>query len=146
MILIINGPNLNLLGRREPEIYGSVSFEDYLEKLSGLYTGEEIEYFQSNSEGELINAVQRGSIDSRCTGIIINPGGYSHYSVAIADAVAAAGKPVVEVHISNIHARESYRQRSITATKASGVIAGFGLEGYALAIEALQRLVTRHDA
>ena len=133
MICIINGPNLNLLGKREPEIYGSEDFGSCLERLRADFPGEEIRYFQSNSEGAIIDAIQRHGFDPACRGIIINPGAYSHYSIAIADAIAAVPARIVEVHISNIHAREQYRQRSVTAGKAAGVIAGLGLEGYRLA-------------
>ena len=137
MILIINGPNLNLLGKREPHIYGTRSFEDYLETLRKAFPKEIIEYFQSNSEGELIDAIQAAGFNPECNGIIINPGAYSHYSIAIADAFASVPARIIEVHISNIHAREEYRRHSVTAEKADGVIAGLGLEGYRLAITAL---------
>lgn len=142
MILIINGPNLNLLGSREPEIYGTESFESYLEKLRMEFPHEEIEYFQSNSEGEIIDAVQAfgcpgGAKNGVCRGVIINPGAYTHYSIAIADAIGACTVPVVEVHISNIHAREDYRRRSVTASRARGLISGLGLPGYRLAILSL---------
>ena len=134
MILIINGPNLNLLGKREPEIYGEESFEKYLEKLRLKFPREDIEYFQSNSEGDIINAIHKGGYDSGCKGIIINPGAYSHYSLAIADAFSSVPVPIVEVHISNIHSREEYRRHSVTAEKATGVIAGLGLHGYEAAL------------
>lgn len=135
-IVIVNGPNLNLLGTREPDIYGKESFEDYLESLRGAFPNERIEYFQSNSEGEIIDTIQKfGIYDAEnCKGIVINPGAYSHYSIAIADAIAACKIPVVEVHVSNIHSRESYRRNSVTAEKCRGVIAGLGLDGYRLAI------------
>lgn len=134
MLLILNGPNLNLTGKREPDIYGSRSFEDFLQLLRSDFPNEEIEYIQSNSEGTLIDVIQEYGFMPDCRGIILNPGAYSHYSLAIADAIAAVETPVVEVHISNIHAREEYRRRSVTAEKAKGVIAGLGLEGYRLAI------------
>lgn len=137
MILILNGPNLNLLGKREPEIYGSESFESYLEKLRHDFPSVEIEYLQSNAEGAIIDAIQEYGYYPDCRGIIINPGGYSHYSVAIADAISAVSVPVIEVHISNIHTREQYRRNSITAERAKGVIAGLGLKGYYLAIQYL---------
>ena len=137
MILIINGPNLNLLGKREPHIYGTRSFEDYLETLRKAFPKEIIEYFQSNSEGELIDAIQAEGFNPECKGIIINPGAYSHYSIAIADAFASVPAKIIEVHISNIHAREEYRRHSVTAEKADGVIAGLGLEGYRLALIAI---------
>lgn len=135
MLTIINGPNLNLLGKREPEIYGHKSFKEFLEQLRSDYPDEKIEYFQSNIEGEIVDALQRSGFDPACRGIILNPGGYTHYSVAIADAVAAVSAGVVEVHISNIHSREEYRRVSVTAEKAEGLIAGLGLEGYRLAVE-----------
>lgn len=140
MFLIINGPNLNLLGKREPDIYGDVSFDDCLKSLRRSFPGEAIEYFQSNSEGDIIDTLQHYGFNPECRGIVINPGAYSHYSIAIADAMAAISTPVVEVHISNIHAREPYRHTSVTAGKARGVIAGLGLEGYRLAIGFLSNL------
>ena len=139
MILIINGPNLNLLGTREPEIYGRETFESFLETLRREYPETILEYFQSNSEGALIDRIQHAGFDGDCEGIIINPGAYSHYSIAIADAYAAIPKRIVEVHISNIHAREEYRRHSVTAEKATGVIAGLGLDGYRLAVDFLKR-------
>jgi 3-dehydroquinate dehydratase-2 len=134
-IVIINGPNLNLLGRREPEIYGNTSFENYFEKLKAQFPETDLFYLQSNVEGELINMIQENGFNA--DGIILNAGGYSHTSVAIADAVASVDSPVVEVHISNIYARESYRQHSITASKCTGSITGLGLKGYELAIRFL---------
>ncbi len=131
-IAIINGPNLNLLGKREPEVYGTETFESYLEKLKTIYPAIKFEYFQSNVEGELINALQQYgfSVD----GIIFNPGGYTHTSVAIGDAVAAISTKVVEVHISNIFGREEFRKNSHVSAKCVGVISGLGLKGYELAI------------
>jgi 3-dehydroquinate dehydratase II len=131
-IAIINGPNLNLLGKREVEIYGNESFDTYLQTLKSRYANIEISYFQSNVEGELINEIQRAgfSVD----GIIFNPGGYSHTSVAIGDAVAAVPAPVIEVHISNIFSREDFRKHSYVSAKAAGVISGLGLKGYELAL------------
>ena len=137
MILIINGPNLNLLGRREPNIYGTTPFDSFLEGLKKEFSEEEIVYFQSNCEGEIIDAIQQYGLNSRCKGIVINPGAYSHYSLAIADAFSSVEVPIVEVHISNIHSREDFRRVSVTASKAKGVIAGLGLEGYRLAITSL---------
>ena len=134
-ITIINGPNLNLLGKREPDVYGNTSFEDYLNKLRSTFPDVEIEYFQSNIEGELINALQDAGFSK--DGIIINPGGYTHTSVAIGDAVAAIKAPVVEVHISNIHAREEFRKLSHVSAKVKGTIAGLGLKGYELALRFL---------
>jgi len=130
-IAIINGPNLNLLGTREPDVYGSQTFEQYFEKLKSQFPDIQFEYFQSNVEGELINALQKYGFDY--TGIIINPGGYTHTSVAIGDAIAAIRAPVIEVHISNVHAREDFRKISHVSAKAKGTIAGLGLQGYALA-------------
>ena len=132
-IAIINGPNLNLLGKREPEVYGSLSFEQYLQQLQAQYPSVLFTYFQSNVEGELINAIQAAGADA--DGIVLNPGGYTHTSVAIGDAIAAISVPVVEVHISNIHAREDFRKISHVSAKAKGTIAGLGLTGYALAVQ-----------
>lgn len=132
-IAIINGPNLNLLGKREPDVYGNESFEDYLAKLRGEHSDIEILYFQSNIEGELIDAIQKYGFD--CDGIIINPGGYTHTSVAIGDAIASIKTPVIEVHISNIHAREEFRKLSHVSAKAKGTVCGLGLFGYSLAIQ-----------
>jgi 3-dehydroquinate dehydratase II len=133
-ILIINGPNLNLLGQRETDIYGNETFESYLVKLKEMYSVVELEYYQSNVEGEIINKLQEAG--SRYDGIILNAAGYSHTSVAIADAVAAIKTPVIEVHISNIYAREEYRHISLTGKNCKGVITGFGLDSYRLALEA----------
>ena len=132
-IQIINGPNLNLLGMREPGIYGSQSFEDYLLELKNLYSILEIDYFQSNVEGELINKLHE--VGFQYDGIIINAGGYTHTSVAIADAIAGINTPVIEVHISNIYAREEFRHVSLTGKNCRGVLTGFGLDGYRLALE-----------
>ena len=130
--LIINGPNLNLLGKREPEIYGNQSFDDYLVKLKAEFPAISIEYFQSNVEGEIINSIHETGLKK--DGIIINPGGYSHTSVAIADAMKAIPARVIEVHLSNVFAREDFRKNMVTATTADGLIIGFGLEVYRLAI------------
>ena len=132
-IAIINGPNLNLLGKRETDIYGNMSFEQFLESLKKKYSNIEISYFQSNVEGELINELQR--VGFEYDGIIFNPGGYTHTSVAIGDAIAGIKTPVVEVHISNVHAREDFRKLSYVSAKAVGSIVGLGLKGYELAIE-----------
>jgi 3-dehydroquinate dehydratase II len=132
-IHIINGPNLNLLGSREPDIYGSSSFTDYLITLQQLYPTHTISYYQSNIEGEIINELQT----CKANAIVINPAAYSHTSIGIADAIAAITPPCIEVHISNIYARESYRHISLTAAKCKGVLSGFGLHGYALAIQYL---------
>ena len=132
---IINGPNLNLLGSREPDLYGSKSLEHYLESLRADFQGDEITYFQSNVEGEIINKIQEAGYDS--DGIILNAGGYTHTSVAIRDAIRAVPAPVVEVHISNVHAREAFRHQSMLSAVCMGVIAGFGLHSYRLAVEAI---------
>ncbi len=132
-IAIINGPNLNLIGKREVDIYGGESFENYLNTLKDKYANIEISYFQSNVEGELINEIQR--VGFSADGIIFNPGGYTHTSIAIGDAVAAITTPVIEVHISNIFGREEFRKLSHVSGKARGVISGLGLKGYELALE-----------
>jgi 3-dehydroquinate dehydratase-2 len=133
-ILIINGPNLNLLGKREPEIYGNQSFEGYLSTLKSKFNEIELEYFQSNVEGELVDKLQ--SANNRFTGIVLNAASYTHTSVAIADAIAAIETPVVEVHISNVYSRnESIRHQSYMAKHCKGIITGFGLMGYDLAIQ-----------
>ncbi|MBE6202193.1 MAG: type II 3-dehydroquinate dehydratase [Rikenellaceae bacterium] len=132
-ILIINGANLNLLGRRQPEIYGRESFEDTLEALRARYSENTIDYYQSNVEGEIVNALQQA--DGIYDGIVLNAGGYTHTSVVIRDAIAAIAVPVVEVHISSILAREEFRHQSMIAPVAKGTIMGFGMESYRLAIE-----------
>ena len=132
-IVIINGPNLNLLGKREIDIYGGESFESYLKTLQDKYSNIEISFFQSNVEGELINEIQR--VGFSFDGIIFNPGGYTHTSIAIGDAIAAITTPVIEVHISNIFGREEFRKISHVSGKAKGVISGLGLKGYELALE-----------
>lgn len=132
-IAIVNGPNLNLLGVREKDIYGELSFDQYLTTLKEKYPGVHIEYFQSNVEGELINAIQKYGFES--DGIILNPGGFTHTSVAIGDAIAAVTSPVVEVHISNIHGRDEFRKISHISAKAKGSIIGLGIKGYELALE-----------
>ena len=132
-ISIVNGPNLNLLGKREKEIYGNMGFDEYLDLLKKKFKEIEFQYFQSNIEGELIDHIQ--SVSKDVNGIIMNPGGYSHTSVALADAISAISCPVVEVHISNIFAREDYRHSSITGSKCLGSISGFGLTSYELAVK-----------
>lgn len=135
-ILIINGPNLNLLGKREKSVYGENSFESYLEFLRNKYSEHQLVYFQSNIEGELINTLhQYGFGDT--DGIVLNAGAYTHTSIAISDAIRAINVPVIEVHISNIHAREAYCHTSMIAAACKGSIAGFGMDSYRLAIEAL---------
>lgn len=126
-----------MLGRRQPEIYGNVTFEDYLGELRRRFPDTEIHYFQSNSEGELIDAIHRLGTDPNIAGVVINPGAYAHYSYAIADAIRSVTVPFVEVHISNIHAREEFRRQSVTAPACRGSITGLGLDGYRLALLSL---------
>ncbi|MCK9616295.1 MAG: type II 3-dehydroquinate dehydratase [Lentimicrobiaceae bacterium] len=135
-IIIINGPNLNLLGKREPEVYGNRSFEEYLSELRLLYPDFQIDHFQSNVEGEIINKLQETGFSY--DGIILNAGGYTHTSVAITDTIKAIKTPVVEVHISNINAREDYRRQSLIATAVKGSISGFGMDSYRLAVESFR--------
>jgi len=132
-IAIINGPNLNLVGTREPGVYGSETFEHYFQKLRKKYENIDFDYFQSNVEGELINEIQ--SAGQKMNGIILNAGAYTHTSIAIGDAIAAIKIPVVEVHISNIEAREEFRKFSHISAKCAGTIFGFGMKGYMLAVE-----------
>ena len=134
-ILIINGPNLNLLGKREPEIYGNQSFESYFEELKQQYSTVDLIYFQSNHEGSIIDKLHE--VGFSIDGIILNPGAYTHYSYAIADAIKAISTPVIEVHISDIHSREEFRRHSVTSLNCMAMISGKGLPGYALAIEKL---------
>lgn len=134
-IEIINGPNLNLLGKREPEIYGTEGFETVLNALQARYPGINITCSQSNVEGELVNMLQAAG--AAADGVIINPGGYTHTSVAIADAIAAIGIPVIEVHISNLLSREEFRHKSLTGRYCRGTVMGLGIDGYRLAVEAL---------
>lgn len=133
-IAIINGPNLNLLGTREPDVYGSQTFEDFYRNLIGKYSDVEFSYFQSNIEGELINEIQRAGRNFNSNGIILNPGGYTHTSVAIGDAISSVATPVIEVHISNVHAREDFRKISHVSAKCKGSIIGLGMKGYELAV------------
>ena len=134
-IQIINGPNLNLLGVREPGIYGSDSFESYLEKLKGIFPNVDIDYFQSNVEGFMIDKMQETGF--MCDGIVLNAGAYTHTSVALHDCIRSLKCPVIEVHISNVHQREEFRHKSMISAACKGVICGFGLDSYRLAIEAL---------
>jgi len=134
-ILIINGPNLNLLGKREPTIYGNRSFVDYLKTIEDLFPEVQLRYFQSNHEGELIDKIHELGFD--VDGIVLNAGAYTHTSIAIADALAAITAPTIEVHISNVHAREPFRHHSYLSAKCKGVIVGLGLTGYELAIRYL---------
>ena len=131
-IIIINGPNLNLLGKREPEIYGNKTYESYMKELVLAFPDLELTSFQSNVEGEIINKIQE--VGFSFDGIVLNAGGYTHTSIAIADAVGAVQTPVVEVHISNVYAREDYRHQSLMAKNCKGVIAGFGLDSYKMAV------------
>ncbi|MDR1557866.1 MAG: type II 3-dehydroquinate dehydratase [Tannerellaceae bacterium] len=134
-IQIINGPNLNLLGKREPAVYGNTAFEGYLDELRKIYPQCEISYFQSNLEGELINKIHETGFGY--DGLILNAGAYTHTSLALHDAIKAVTSPVVEVHISNVHAREPFRHVSLISAACKGVILGFGLDSYRLAVEAL---------
>lgn len=134
-ITIINGPNLNLLGKREPGIYGAQDFASYFEQLKSRFASVEFDYFQSNSEGAIIDKIHEVGFSEG--GIVLNAGAYTHTSVAIGDAIAAIAAPVVEVHISNVHARESFRHHSYLAKHCKGVICGFGLDSYRLAVESL---------
>ncbi len=138
-ILVINGPNLNLLGKREKEIYGEITLEEVNQTLRREYPKIDFHFFQSNTEGEIIDELHT-AIDSDYMGVIINPGAFSHYSYAIRDALAALNRPVIEVHISNVHKREEFRTRSVTAAACAGQIVGFGETGYILAVEALMRM------
>lgn len=133
-VLIVNGPNLNLLGTREPEIYGTTSMEDYLENLKSEFPSHELQYYQSNIEGEIINRLQVDDFDA----LVINPGAFTHYSYAIADCLKNIRKQKVEVHISNIYKREEFRQKSVTAANTDAVLSGFGMEGYRLAVLSLK--------
>lgn len=138
-IQIINGPNLNLLGKRRPEIYGAETFEQTLDTIRQEFPDLDIRYYQSNSEGEIIDRIH-GAATEGALGIVLNPGAYAHYSLAIADALESVDIPAVEVHISNIHAREEFRHKSVTARAARAIIAGCGRKGYALAIRFLLSL------
>jgi 3-dehydroquinate dehydratase II len=136
-IWIINGPNLNLLGRREPEIYGSETFDAFFEKLKKTFPTVDLHYFHSNHEGFLIDKLQE--IGFSANGIVLNAGGLTHTSIALADAISSIQTPVVEVHISNVHARESFRQHSFLSAKCTGVLVGFGLDGYRMAVDFLAK-------
>ena len=138
-IQIINGPNLNLLGQREPGIYGSSSFESYLPELRKRYSEVDIDYYQSNVEGELINQMQRAGFFEGYDGIVLNAGAYTHTSIALHDCIRSLKCPVIEVHISNVHRREEFRHHSTISAACQGVICGFGLDSYRLAIEALKK-------
>lgn len=136
-IQIINGPNLNLLGKREPSVYGSASFDDFFAALKKRYPDLELHYYQSNVEGEIVNKLHETGFTF--DGIVLNAGAYTHTSVAIHDAVGAIETPVIEVHISNIYAREEFRHKSLITAKCAGMLTGFGMEGYALALEYLKQ-------
>ncbi len=136
-ILILNGPNLNLLGKREPHIYGSQTFEDYLAILKRIYPSVSLEYFQSNHEGALLDKIHEVGFDESYNGVVFNAGAYTHTSVALADAIGAVKIPFIEVHISNVHTREAFRHHSYIAPKCVGSIVGLGMMGYKLAIEYL---------
>ena len=140
-IQIINGPNLNLLGKREPGIYGNSSFEDYLQQLRQQYPNVQIDYYQSNVEGELINKIQEVGFDYQ--GVILNAGAYTHTSVALQDCIRAVKTPVIEVHISNVHKREEFRHHSFISCACLGVICGFGMDSYRLALEELLKHTTQ---
>jgi 3-dehydroquinate dehydratase II len=139
-IIIINGPNLNLLGKREPHIYGSQTFEDYFETLQADYQQKiTLEYFQSNHEGDLLDKIHIVGFDENYLGIVLNAGAYTHTSIALGDAISAIKIPVVEVHISNVHARETFRHHSYISAKAAGIIVGMGIVGYNFAIDFLMK-------
>jgi 3-dehydroquinate dehydratase-2 len=140
-VLLIHGPNLNMLGTREPEVYGSETLEqiDQRVKAEGEKLGHQVETFQSNSEGKIVDAIQYAK--TAADAIIINPGAYTHYSIAVRDAIAAVGLPAIEVHLSNIYAREEFRHTSVTAPVCRGQISGFGSDGYILALHAVSKLV-----
>jgi len=143
-VFVINGPNLNLLGEREVEVYGSVKLDDINEsmRVRGESLDFDLEFYQANHEGEIVDIVHRARSEAR--GIIINPAGYSHTSVAILDALLACELPIIEVHISNVHRRDEFRQTLLTAKASSGVIAGFGPHGYLLALEALHEILSKN--
>ena len=138
-ILIVNGPNLNMLGRREPDIYGKSSFDDFLSRLRDAYPDVDIDYYQSNVEGELINKLQETGFFGDYDGIVLNAGAYTHTSVALHDCIRSLRCPVIEVHISNVHQREEFRHHSFISPVCRGVICGFGLDSYRLAVEALRK-------
>jgi len=142
-ILVINGPNLNLLGRRKPDIYGHKSLEDMIEFIRGYFKKVELDFFQSNHEGRIIDQIQQAG--DKFDGIAINPGAYTHYSYAIRDAIEACDIPVVEVHISNIAAREAFRQVSVISEVCGGTVAGFGAYGYVLGVQALTHQLKREN-
>ena len=138
-ILVLNGPNLNLLGKREPHIYGSQTFEEYLVILRDAHPSVSIAYFQSNHEGSLVDKIHEVGFDADYLGVVLNAGAYTHTSIALHDAIAGVKTPVVEVHISNVHARENFRHHSYISPKAAGIIVGCGMMGYDLAVQFLLR-------
>ncbi len=142
-ILVINGPNLNLLGRREKEVYGDITLDEINEGLRRQFPKIDFHFFQSNTEGEIIDELHT-AIDSDYVGVVINPGAFSHTSIAIRDAIATINRPVVEVHLSNLYKREEFRRHSLTAAVCTGQIVGFGAMGYSLAVDALLRLKEQH--
>lgn len=144
-IAIINGPNLNRLGRRNPEIYGAETFEETFTRIQERFPEVELVYFQSNHEGSIIDAIQQFTDSADFAGIAINPGAYAHYSYAIADAIEDTPLPVVEVHISDIHTREEFRRTSVTARAATAMIAGHGREGYAMAVQKLLDIINQQN-
>lgn len=139
-IAVISGPNLNLTGKREPDIYGTMGFEELMEQLRAEFTDLGFEYYQSNVEGDLVSAVQQHGFEENCRGILLNAGAYTHTSIAIADAIAAIPAPVVAVHLSNIFAREAERKTDLLVAKCRGMICGLGITGYRLGVEFLQTL------
>lgn len=146
-ILIVNGPNINLLGTREPEIYGSLTLEDIQNELENYAKsiGVELVFFQSNVEGEIVNAIQKAKYEWNCNGIVINPAAYTHTSVAIRDAISAVSLPAVEVHLSNIHAREEFRKNSFIAPVCIGQISGFGSDSYKLGLKGLVYVLSKKN-
>ena len=142
-IIIINGPNLNLLGKREPDIYGSQSFERYFKSLQEDFSDLELDYFQSNIEGEIVNFIQESS--KKNSGIIINAGGYTHTSVAILDALLAVKKPTIELHITNIYKREDFRHKSLISKAADGIICGLGADGYVMALDGIKKIINNEN-
>ena len=138
-VIIINGPNLNLLGKREVSIYGNISFDDYMKNLKSKFTSINLSYFQSNVEGEIINKLHETGVSYDC--ILLNAGGYTHTSVAILDALLAVKLPTIEVHITNIYNREDFRKKSLISKAAKGIICGFGIKGYIMALDSMKEII-----